>query len=274
MFKQITIVVLTDAHPLLDYTLAWPQKVSMIGQYQSNTELLSHAGILSHKDSYIDLLCKADKPSQSQLVVVPLHFRATSQGYQDELLTDISESEYYALTELIREVYPELVQSLGGTHWYLPANVMPASMLSENGIAKSQQAQEIEMLLYQNQINRDREARQKRPVSSLAFMQRKNHSTSNKICASDSTLMKVINDCVPVQHWLDKSSCANYIVLGEEAGDMQLEQIKAKLLRMLETGACSRVRVITHKGETFYCGSIMSVWYTKLIRYAFSKQAM
>jgi hypothetical protein len=171
MFKQITIVQLTDADPLLDDEIAWPSKVAKAISAQRNLELLQHTRIISDISDIADIVMSHDKQSGYETVIFPVHYHVRPDQTVVEILGDLSHAHHQALREMLLSVIPDIESSASQKFWYcnqaLVDEMQSDDLLLGGRQPNAKLGQEIEMLLYQHKVNVDRVGRQLRPVSGV-----------------------------------------------------------------------------------------------------------
>jgi hypothetical protein len=279
MFKQITIVQLTDADPLLDYEFSWPSKVSKRISAQRNLELLQHAKIISDISDVADIVMSHDKQSGYETVIFPVHYHVRPDQTVVEILGDLSQEHHQALRETLLSVIPDIESSSAQKFWYCKQALVD-EMQSEDILLSGRQpnaglGQEIEMLFYQHKVNLDRVGRQKRLVSGVWMVKVLGSCQPTRLrVVTDAAMMAFFGEVCQLDQWLENPSSGCVVVLGAELGDGRLQALKSVIECMLESGGCDMLKVVSPGKEIVYSASLFYSLTMQVRDYLFSKQTI
>lgn len=266
MFRKITIVRLMDNNSLLNFNLRWSAKCQKKNQSKNNIELLRYAGVFS--GNLARGLFSKDRASGYKTVMVPVN--------GSEWLVDISHVQYESLTKLIRSVLPDVSPSSSKQYWYFPKAYVECDLMDEMGRSSiANELDELEMSLYAHGVNQSRARYQQSIVSGfmLGNIGQRVRKSGLKI-VGNSQLVSLFEDQISLSDWLVRPKASCIIVMGKEAGDQELYQLKETVLHMMETGQCDMVEVIQKASHDLYAASWFYKLYSEWKNYIFSKQAM
>jgi hypothetical protein len=274
MFSHITIVRLTDSDPLLSLQIPWGAGDVCDQNRRTNIEMLIEAGLFQSYFHLADwLVSQCKNPMKS--VVIPVHYHLSPSGAYVEILGDLSSEHYASLTKILSEYIPSLVSVESQQLWCSDYEVEgPASSEWVIDIAKHQtqnMQQEIEMVLYEHEINQARGARQLRAISGVWIIPlgtKHDYKRGRaKLLVTDVSWLKGSNDkrdegllareCTLVD-WLKNPTDCTTVVLGEDAGDHEVEALKACMLGMLGSGRCQSIVLIEPDGRRIYHSNLFS----------------
>jgi len=270
MFSHITIVRLTDSDPLLNLQIPWGAVDVCDHNRRTNIEMLIEAGLFQSYSHLADWLVPGCKqPMRS--VVIPVHYHLSPSGAYVEILGDLSSDHYASLTKILVEYIPSLVSIASQQIWHSDFEVAdPTGSEWVIDIAKHQtqsMQQEIEMALYQHEINQAREARQRRSVSGVWILPLGGKSRykrgRGKLLVTDVSWLKgskegvLARECTLVD-WLKNPTDCTTVVLGEDAGDHEVEALKTCMLGMLGSGKCQSIVLIEPGGRRTYHSNLFS----------------
>lgn len=239
MFKEVTIVLLSDMNPQFNWDLNWPVASEKTQAFESSEDLLKYLHIIT---SYIDAIAYNRGHDKGNLLALPVHYRLLPRGAVTEVLGDVRLEHIKALAKVLSDYY-EIDQSLL-SYW----------VLGEESEVTLTKAQEVEMLFYNHEVNQHREARQYRSISAIKAG-RVIKPAKAKSVVSDSPLMKLLGATDSLSSWFEKPTC-KVIVLGEEVGDQVIHPLQEVLVNMLESGKASRVRVVSQYQERVYSANL------------------
>ncbi|MCP8352562.1 hypothetical protein [Candidatus Synchoanobacter obligatus] len=259
MFKQITIVQLTDMNPLFDIRLSWPEVSLKKTACYSNMALLASAGLLAEAEGLADVILTKSHEPKANMIVLPVYYQRRGHNNVVEVLGDLSSSHYEEISQLLVDFDYNISQS--GQFWSLKSDWR--HVFSEDVVSIASQlphvaAQEIEMALYSHPANIAREARQQRPVSGLWFLNRSPGKVFKMSVVSNVKMLPLLTDVSSVEAWLENPVPGVMIVLGSEAGDCQLERVKEEVLALLETGRCAQVRLVQPGVDYYYSAHLFA----------------
>lgn len=274
MFSHITIVRLTDSDPLLSLQIPWGAVDVCDQNRRTNIEMLIEAGLFQSYSRLADwLVSECKQPIRS--VVIPVHYHLNPSGAYVEILGDLSSEHYVSLTKILVEYIPSLVSVDSQQVWCSDYEVEDYTS-SERviDIAKHQtqnMQQEIEMVLYEHEINQTREARRRRAISGvwiLPLSAKRDYKRGRpKLLVTDVSWLKaskynrdeglLARECSLVD-WLKNPTDCTTIVLGEDAGDHEVEALKACMLYMLGSGKCQSIVLIEPDGHRIYHSNLFS----------------
>lgn len=268
MFKQITIILLSDCNPIYDWNLGWQQKNSFVTQYKDNQALLTDANITP--SGYVNAVARQYDLKAGDMIALPVHYRMTQYGVVAEILGDISKKHYHTMPEILAD-YLILQNDKSEVFWRVNEEgaVRQSPHPLQGKITNMQQ--EVEMALFQHPINVARQERQLRTITGI-WVAKVTHPRLSKEVVSHSDYMSIIQSPRSLEQWYESPQSAT-LVLGEEVGDREISTIKHILEYMLENGSVRRVKVVSGARETIYSANLFDYWYAKC-QLRFLKQAI
>ena len=266
MFKQITIVVLSGANHLYDYKLLWPAKTESKCKPLTDIELLQYVGVVPLEGC----LLNCDINSDWQNFIIPVHFRMQSPLVHVEWLSDLSLEHYGALTGILDSHFSAVHTHVSNQIWGV-SELLVESDLSDRFDAQDKKMmmtrQEIEMQLYRNKINVEREQNALLPVSGVLLGKvGKIENADQSSVYSNVSFAPLIGVSHTVEDWLDKPCSTSTIVLGSKTHFQELDRLKYVATEMLSSRRCGSVRIVTSQRECVYSGNLFHKLYSRFKR--------
>lgn len=255
----MTIVCLSSADRLLNYQLDWPARQVIHHDAVSDLELLSLCGMQANQ-----LVGALPYSQQYNSVVIPIHCSHDMNQGVLQWQSDLQQSHYEQLTELLSEFIPGLQTNDSNQYWGL--NDMVSEKFSDHLLRDgkfSRRQQEIEMALYRHTVNIEREGRQKKAITGVMIGMCGGQAVLSSRLYTNSSHLRLCGVGQTLEDWLEQSSCNTVLVLGARTGDSQLQIIKEYCLTALTSRRANYIKVIQPNITERYSATVLHRYIAK-----------